>query len=88
MPTRDELIRKRKKELLSLGYKPGIIDIAMDWAAGCAEGMANYVTKAGLDQEGNSHEKLLVKFLPQYLNDSERLIRSFGHEPGEVKPIS
>lgn len=88
MPTRDELIRKRKKELLSLGYKPGIVDLAMEWAAGCAEGMTNYVTKAGLDQEGNSHEKLLVKFLPQYLNDSERWIRSFSHEPGEVKPIT
>lgn len=88
MPTRNELIRKRKKELLSLGYKSGIVDLAMDWATGCAEGMVNYVTKAGLEEEGNSHEELLVKFLPQYLKDSDKWMRSFGHEPGEVKPIS
>lgn len=81
MPSRSELISKRKKELLALGYKPGIVDVAMDWATGSAEGMANYVMKQGLDGD----EDLIVKFLPQYLNDCEKYMRSFGHDRGEVK---
>lgn len=86
MSKRNDLIRQRKKELLELGYKPGIVNLAMDWAASCAEGMATYALKE--DIEGNtspSFEELTVTFLPQYLRDAEKWIRSFGHEPGEVK---
>jgi hypothetical protein len=77
---RNSLIARRKKELNALGYKPGIIDLAMDWAVGCAEGMARY---AG-DQENLTAAS--NKFLPQYLRDCEKYMRSFGHERGEVKP--
>ncbi len=86
MPSSRQLIAQRKKELLALGYKPGIVDLAMEWAHGSADGMARYVSKAGLQPEGDSHDRLIVQFLPQYLNDCEKWMRSFGHERGEVKP--
>jgi len=86
MASSSELIKNRKAELISLGYKPMIVYLAMEWAQGCAEGMANYVTKAG--DNDTSLEELTYKFLPQYLNDCEKWMQSFGHEPGEVKPIS
>lgn len=84
MSAKDELLKKRRKELMALGYKPGIVDLAMDWASGCAEGMANYAGKAGLAEE--PYDQMIVLFLPPYLNDAEKWMRSFGHERGEVKP--
>ena len=82
MPSRNELIRKRREAFLAQGFKPSIVELAMEWASGCAEGMANYVTKQG---EGDSGlEELTVRFLPRYLDDSERWMRSFGHEPKKV----
>jgi len=82
MASRKELISKRKKELLDKGYPPGIVGKAMEWAVGSAEGMATYVNKyAEDDNPGLSLDKLTNQFLPQYLLDAEKWIRSFGHEP-------
>jgi hypothetical protein len=84
MPTKDDLIEQRKKELLDLGYKPGIVEKAMQWAEGCAEGMARYAL--GTKGSRTIKSQTVVQFLPQYLNDCETWMRSFGHERGEVKP--
>lgn len=82
MTSRNELIKKRRQELLEKGFRPGIVDLAMDWAWGSAEGMATYVRKHAIsDNPGEQLEDLAVQFLPQYLNDAETYIRSFGHEP-------
>lgn len=82
MPTRRELINKRKKELLALGYMPGIVNKAMQWADGCAQGMANYAIEP--NDPRAEREKLVVQLLPKYLEDSEVWMKSFGHQPGET----
>lgn len=83
---RSELIATKKKQLLALGYMPGIVDKAMVWAEGCADGMVQYVRQQDLN-DGNpvSSTELANQFLPQYLADSEKWIQSFGHHPGETK---
>jgi hypothetical protein len=83
MPSRRELIEARKKELSDLGYSPGIIEKAIDWSTGCAEGMARYVKKAGVLDYDENFEALVVQFLPRYLKDCESWIRRLGHERGE-----
>lgn len=86
MPTRNELINQRKKELLALGYKPGIVNLAMEWAVGCAEGMVGYAIKVDDEEQTASRDNMIVQFLPRYLHDCERWIQSFGHERGETNP--
>lgn len=82
MASRKELISKRRKELLEKGYPSGIVSKAMEWAVGTAQGMADYITKqTENDNPGGSLDSLANQFLPQYLNDAEKWIRSFGHEP-------
>ena len=76
-----KLIDKRRKELLSLGYNPGIIEVALAWALGSAEGIAKYVQKMSHDDSLDMEE-----FLPQYLQDCEKYIQSFGHEPKKSPP--
>lgn len=84
---RDELISARKKELLALGYMPGIVDKAMIWAEQCAEGMIGYAQRQGFEGRNSSKKtELANQFLPQYLADCEKYIQSFDHHPGEVKP--
>ncbi len=73
---RHELIERRRQELLKK-YRPGIVDLAMTWATGSAEGMATYVAK---QIRGEDVEKLTEQFLPQYLQDAEKWIKSFGGE--------
>ena len=86
MASRTELISSRKKELLGKGYPRDIVNKSMDWALGCAEGMANYVSKSAPDDNpGTSLDKLTNQFLPQYLTDAETWIRGFGHEPKPSK---
>jgi len=75
MPSRKQLIATRRKELLAKGYRPGIVNLALDWAVGSAEGMAAYVKKHGADGD------LTDQFLPQYLNDCEKWARSIHGEP-------
>jgi hypothetical protein len=86
MPSRRDLIETRRKELLGLGYSRGIVEKAMDWAAGCAEGMARYADKSGLKEDGAKFESLVVQFLPPYLEDCESWMRNLGHERGETTP--
>jgi len=85
MASRKQILSSREKELLAKGYPAGIVSMSMDWAVGCAEGMATYVNKqSDNDNPGVSLDKLTNQFLPQYLHDAEKWIRSFGHEP---KPV-
>lgn len=82
MASSEQLIKKRRQELLKIGYPPGIIDISLDWAAASAEGMAKYVLQADLsDDNQKSQEELTVQFLPRYLKDAEKYIQRFGHKP-------
>ena len=80
MTKRDELTSKRSQELLAQGYIPAIVALAVDWAIGCAEGMANYVLK-GEPLESDDFDSLSLRFLPRYLKDCENWMRSFGHKP-------
>ena len=75
MASRKQLIANRRKELLARGYRPGIVELALEWAVGSAEGMASYVKKQGVD--GN----LTDQFLPQYLNDCEKWMKGIVGEP-------
>jgi len=84
-----ELIANKRKQLLELGYMPGIVDKAMDWAASSADGMARYALGRADDDEASANlEQLIVQFLPQFLNDCEKYMRAFDHERGENKPKS
>ncbi|GAH53923.1 unnamed protein product [marine sediment metagenome] len=82
MASRKEMLSSREKELLAKGYPAGIVTKSMDWAVGCAEGMAKYVSRISDNEDpGVSIDHLADRFLPQYLRDAETWIRSFGHEP-------
>ena len=75
MASRKQLIERRRKELLVKGYRPGIVNLALEWAVGSAEGMASYVKKQGVDGA------LADQFLPQYLIDCEKWAKSIIGEP-------
>ena len=75
MASRKQLIERRRKELLAKGYAPGIVNLALEWAVGSADGMASYVKKQGLDGA------LADQFLPQYLIDCEKWAKSIHGEP-------
>jgi len=82
MRKRDDLTSNRTQELIDLGYKPGVVILAVEWAVGCAEGMANYALKGG-DSESDDIEGLILQLLPRYLQDCEKWIQAFGHTPKE-----
>ena len=65
-----DLIEKRRQELLKQGYNTRIVEIALDWAKGSAEGMAKYYIG-----EGNGLEALSERMLPRYLKDCETWIK-------------
>ena len=73
VPDPRELIEQRRAELVAKGYRPGMVGLAIDWAVNSAEGMANYF---GRDGDLGLYEQ----FLPKYLKDAERWIRSFDGE--------
>ncbi len=83
---KNELIANKRNELLKLGYKTGIIDVAMEWAVGNAEGIAKRAHQ-DVDEDPSSVDldKLTVNFLPFYLARIERYIHSFGHDRGETE---
>lgn len=82
MANRQQLIEKRRQELLKRGYSEGIVDKALDWAQNSAWGMARYVMSYDLsDDNDNSAEKLTIKILPRYLKDTEKYIQAFGYHP-------
>lgn len=80
-PTRKQLIKARREELVAKGFRPGIVGKAMDWAVGSAEGMANYTMRVGAADD--NFEKVTLQFLPRYLQDAEKWMRSFVGDPGE-----
>lgn len=75
MASRKQMIANRRKELLAKGYRPGIVGLALEWAVGSADGMAQYIQKQGVD--GN----LSDQFLPQYLDDCEKWMKAIVGEP-------
>lgn len=79
MASRKQLIDRRRQELLAKGYRPGIVELSLEWAVGCAEGMSSYVNKAGSD------DNLADKILPQYLTDCEKWIKSIVGEPQQAQ---
>ena len=82
MASRQELIQKHRKQLLSKGYPPGIVNLAMEWAVGSAQGMATYgLGLEDSDNPGEDLEAMANRFLPRYLRDAENWIKAFGHEP-------
>jgi len=79
MASRKQLIEKRRKELLAKGYRPGIVELALEWAVGSAEGMAGYVKNQGIASDMSN------QFLPQYLNDCEKWMKGIVGEPTSPK---
>ena len=73
VPDPRELIEQRRAELVAKGYRPGMVALAIDWAVNSAEGMASYFGR-------DSDLELYEQFLPKYLKDAERWIRSFDGE--------
>jgi hypothetical protein len=85
MPSAIQLkVDERRKELISMGYKPKVVDLALEWAIGSAEGMANYYTKTDLG--GEEQQKMVLKMLPTYLKDCEKWMQSFGNQPSYPSP--
>jgi len=78
-PSRNQLIQTRKKELLAKGFRSGLVDKAMDWAVGSAEGMASYAMK--MSSSDGKLDKLTLDFLPRYLEDAEKWMKAFVGEP-------
>jgi len=79
MAKRQQLIERRRKELLAKGFRPGIVNLALEWAVGSAEGMASYVKKQGVDGA------LADQFLPQYLTDCEKWAKGIVGEPSTTE---
>jgi hypothetical protein len=75
MANKRELINQRKKELLAKGYKPGIVNLAMEWAIGCAQGNADHFQKQGVKVD------LTNEILPSFLKDAEKWILSLHGPP-------
>lgn len=72
----EDAIQRRREELLAKGYRPKMVELAIDWAINSAEGMASYF--AG----GSPAEDLVAQMLPKYLEDAERWILSLQEQPG------
>ena len=66
MPEPEELIEQRRGELLALGYRPGVVNLALEWAGQSAEGSGAYF------------EQPAVLFLPRYLRDTEKYLKGLG----------
>ncbi len=62
----EELIQQRREELLAQGYRPGVVELALQWAERSAEGHAIYF------------EQPAVLFLPRYLADTEKYLKGLG----------
>ena len=80
-PTRTQLIQARRKELLNKGFRGALVNKAMDWAVGSAEGMARYAAR--VDASDGKFEQVTLDFLPRYLQDAENWMKAFVGDPGE-----
>lgn len=63
MASRRDLLAERKKELIAMGYTKNQSELALQWAVGCAEGMARKYAPEGEDS------RLATEMLPQFLRD-------------------
>ena len=82
MASKRELLNTRKNELLARGYHAKLVDLALEWALGSANGMVDYYLIES--DEPGEREKLLVQILPRYLKDCESWMQAVGEPP--VKP--
>lgn len=64
----------RRQELLDLGYRPGAVQIALDWAKNSAESMSQYYSD-------DDHHVPVETLLPRYLKDTEKYLKGLGLEP-------
>ena len=67
------MVAARRSELLARGYRPGIVEIALEWAVNSASGMEDYHSP-----DGDSSANLFEQFLGAYLKDTERYIQAFS----------
>lgn len=70
-----EQIEGRRQELLQKGYRPGAVQIALDWATNSAEAMAQYYNGDG---KGSVD---VGQLLPRYLQDTEKYLDGLGLNP-------
>lgn len=75
MPRPD--VEPRRQELLALGYRPGAVQIALDWAINSAESMARYYSDDG------QHNVDVAQLLPRYLTDTVKYLDGLGLNPAE-----
>ncbi len=72
MSAKNDLVSRKREELLKKGYGPNIVEVTLDWAVGCAEGMAKY------SMADEDFEATVVKFLPRYLKDCDQYIKAMA----------
>lgn len=70
-----EMMDRRKEELKKLGYPENAIDLALEWAIGTANGMAQYFTSYKDNHDDEALQDMLVTVLPRYLKDCDEWIK-------------
>lgn len=79
MASRREMLATRKKELLEMGYTKGLVEKALGWAVGSAEGVARHYVEEGKESE------LVNQMLPGFLKDCPKWMNGIlGGPPGEA----
>ena len=63
-----------------MGYRPGAVQIALDWAVNSAEAMAEYYSDGAKDRVAPA------QLLPRYLKDTENYLNGLGLNPREQSP--
>lgn len=58
-----------------MGYRPGVVQIALDWAVNSAEAMAEYYS------DGAKNRVDPTQLLPRYLRDTEKYLNGLGLNP-------
>ena len=72
-PETQELVRRRRDQLLARGHRPGLVKMSMEWAVNSATGMEQYFEDGGPPPGVNLFEQLL----PKYLEEAEQWIKAF-----------
>ncbi len=70
----EELIEQRRAELLALGYRLGVVNLALEWAEQSAEGSGTYFMQPA------------VLFLPRYLQDTEKYLKGLHLDTDRLTP--
>lgn len=71
----DSKVEHRRQELQALGYRPGAVQIALDWATNSAEAMAQYYNGDGTSSVDPA------SLLPRYLEDTVKYLDGLGLKP-------